>query len=92
MDFGRAVAPMLIGTKKSKQKKRDGFVKGLTGRGSTHTGEGIDRHLEGVLSTMNAMSDRTRRLYPAEMSAAVQNMHVDAVWVEWDLLLMVFEV
>ena len=38
------------------------------------TGEGIDRHLEGVLSTMNAMSDRSRRLYPAEMSAAVQNM------------------
>ena len=38
------------------------------------TGEGVDRHLEGVLSTMNAMSDRSRRLYPAEMSAAVQNM------------------
>ena len=38
------------------------------------SGEGIDRHLENVLSTMNAMSDRSRRLYPAEMSAAVQNM------------------
>ena len=40
----------------------------------SQTGEGIDRHLEGVLSTMNAMSDRSRRLYPAEMSVAVQNM------------------
>ena len=38
------------------------------------SGEGIDRHLQGVLATMNAMSDRSRRLYPAEMSAAVQNM------------------
>ena len=38
------------------------------------SGDGIDRHLQGVLSTMNAMSDRSRRLYPAEMSAAVQNM------------------
>jgi hypothetical protein len=37
-------------------------------------GEGIDRHLENVLSTMNAMSDRSRRLHPAEMSVAVQNM------------------
>jgi hypothetical protein len=38
------------------------------------TGQGIDRHLENVLSTMNAMSDRSRRLHPAEMSVAVQNM------------------
>jgi hypothetical protein len=38
------------------------------------SGQGIDRHLAGVLSTMNAMSDRSRRLYPAEMSSAVQNM------------------
>ena len=38
------------------------------------SGQGIDRHLQNVLSTMNAMSDRSRRLYPAEMSAAVQNM------------------
>ena len=40
----------------------------------SQSGDGIDRHLENVLSTMNAMSNRSRRLYPAEMSAAVQNM------------------
>ena len=37
-------------------------------------GEGIDRHLQATLSTMNAMSRRGRRLHAAEMTAAVQNM------------------
>ena len=37
-------------------------------------GEGIDRHLQATLSTMNAMSRQGRRLHAAEMTAAVQNM------------------